>query len=72
MAEQLRADGMEFIDAAGNAFLNQPPLYLFIKGNRPPEPPKQGRTKCGLMMNGCDPRLRRPSGDGEPEVACMG
>jgi hypothetical protein len=55
MAEQLRADGMEFIDAAGNAFLNQPPLYLFIKGNRPPEPPKRGRTKrvfkpAGLRM----------------------
>ncbi len=55
MAEQLRADGMEFIDAAGNAFLNQPPLYLFVKGNRPPEPPKQGRTKrvfkpAGLRM----------------------
>lgn len=55
MAEQLRADGMEFIDAAGNAFLNQPPLYLFIRGNRPPEPPKQGRTKrvfkpAGLRM----------------------
>jgi hypothetical protein len=55
MAEQLRADGMEFIDAAGNAFLNQPPLYLFIKGNRPPDTPKQGRTKrlfkpAGLRM----------------------
>ncbi|MCX5908333.1 MAG: hypothetical protein NTY64_14400, partial [Deltaproteobacteria bacterium] len=55
MAEQLRADGMEFIDAAGNAFLNQPPLYLFVKGNRPPAPPRQGRTKrvfkpAGLRM----------------------
>ncbi len=55
LAEQLRADGMEFIDAAGNVFLNQPPLYVFIKGNRQMEPLRQGRTKrvfkpAGLRM----------------------
>jgi len=37
MAEQLRIDGVEFIDTAGNAFINQPPIYVFVKGNRPPE-----------------------------------
>lgn len=37
MAEQLRQDGIEFIDTAGNAFINQPPLYIFVKGNRQPE-----------------------------------
>ena len=37
MAEQLRQDGIEFIDTAGNAFINQPPVYIFVKGNRPPE-----------------------------------
>jgi hypothetical protein len=37
MAEQLKQDGIEFIDTAGNAFINQPPLYIFIKGNRPPD-----------------------------------
>jgi hypothetical protein len=37
MAEQLRLDGIEFIDTAGNAFINQPPIYIFLKGNRPPE-----------------------------------
>ncbi len=37
MAEQLRQDGMEFIDTAGNAFINKLPIYIFIKGNRPPE-----------------------------------
>lgn len=35
MAEQLKSDGLQFIDAAGNAFINQPPLYIFIKGNKP-------------------------------------
>jgi hypothetical protein len=35
MAEQLKQDGIEFIDTAGNAFINQPPLYIFVKGNKP-------------------------------------
>ena len=52
MAEQLRADGLEFIDAAGNAFLNQPPLYVFIKGNRPPELPRDGQAKRAFKAAG--------------------
>jgi hypothetical protein len=35
LADALRAQGIEFIDAAGNAFLNQPPLLVFVKGQRP-------------------------------------
>jgi hypothetical protein len=35
LADALRAKGIEFIDAAGNAFLNRPPLLVFIKGQRP-------------------------------------
>lgn len=34
MADELRQDGIQFIDAAGNGFINQPPLYLFVKGNK--------------------------------------
>jgi hypothetical protein len=37
MAEQLRLGGIEFIDTAGNAFINQPPIYIFVKGNKPLE-----------------------------------
>src|SRR5258708_5809722 len=37
LADTLRDQGVEFIDAAGNAFLNQPPLLVFIKGQRPTE-----------------------------------
>jgi hypothetical protein len=37
LAEVLRARGIEFIDAAGNAFLHQPPLLVFVKGQRPAE-----------------------------------
>jgi hypothetical protein len=35
LADALRAEGVEFIDAAGNAFLNRPPLFVFVKGQRP-------------------------------------
>lgn len=34
LADALRAQGIEFIDTAGNAFLNQPPLLVFVKGQR--------------------------------------
>lgn len=35
LADALRTEGIEFIDAAGNAFLNRPPLLVFVKGQRP-------------------------------------
>jgi hypothetical protein len=37
IAEELRRNGVEFIDAAGNAFINQPPVLIWIRGQRPPE-----------------------------------
>ena len=53
MAEQLKQDGIEFIDTAGNAFINRPPLYIFVKGNRPPDigkhiPVKRAFRPAGL------------------------
>jgi hypothetical protein len=55
MAEQFRLDGIEFIDAAGNAFINQPPIYIFVKGNRVPEdlltaPLKRAFKPAGLRI----------------------
>jgi hypothetical protein len=35
MADQLKQDGLEFIDTAGNAFINNPTFYVFVKGNKP-------------------------------------
>jgi hypothetical protein len=35
MAEALRASGVQFLDAAGNAYLDQPPLLVWIKGEKP-------------------------------------
>lgn len=34
MADTLRGNDIQFIDAAGNGYINQPPVYLFVKGNR--------------------------------------
>ena len=47
MAEKLRENGIQFMDEAGNAYINHPLLYLFIKGNRNPakmKAPEIGRT----------------------------
>jgi len=38
MAENLREQQVQFIDGVGNAFINQPPVYVFVKGNRKSEP----------------------------------
>jgi hypothetical protein len=37
LADQLRAQGVQFIDTAGNAFLNTPPLLIWVKGEKPAE-----------------------------------
>lgn len=34
MADKMREMNIPFIDAAGNAFINEKPLYVFIKGNK--------------------------------------
>jgi len=35
IADQLKGQNIFFIDTAGNAYINEPPLYVFIKGNKP-------------------------------------
>jgi hypothetical protein len=37
IAEQLKKENIQFIDTAGNAYINKPPLYIFVKGNKPPD-----------------------------------
>lgn len=47
LADALRDQGIEFIDAAGNAYLNQPPLLVFVKGQRRTDAiptPERGRA----------------------------
>ncbi|MET0072247.1 MAG: type IV toxin-antitoxin system AbiEi family antitoxin [Candidatus Thiodiazotropha sp.] len=55
MAERLKAMDMPFLDAAGNAYLNAPPVYVYIKGNKPIEkphrkPPTRAFQPTGLKV----------------------
>ncbi|MBI1912819.1 MAG: hypothetical protein HYS21_12570 [Deltaproteobacteria bacterium] len=55
LAEQLKKNGVEFLDAAGNAFINRPPLFIHIKGNRLPEhlkpaTPRRTFRQAGLKV----------------------
>ena len=44
MADRLKEMDLAFIDIAGNAYLNEPPVFVFIKGNRPIERREIGRN----------------------------
>ena len=37
MADRLKEMNIPFLDLAGNAYLNEPPVYVYIKGNKPVE-----------------------------------
>jgi len=54
LADELKQNGTEFLDTAGNAFINQPPLYIFVKGNKPHivkiPPPKRAFRPAGLRV----------------------
>lgn len=45
LAEKLKAQNIAFLDAAGNAYLDQPPVYIWIKGERPTETPATNKVK---------------------------
>ena len=51
-ADMLKKANMPFLDAAGNAYFNEPPVYVFIKGNKPQRKLKTEQPK----------RLFKPSG----------
>lgn len=41
LADLMKRVGMFFMDTAGNAYINKPPLFVFIKGNPPPDKRKR-------------------------------
>lgn len=51
-AEKLRQANVQFVDTAGNAFLNQPPLYVFVTGMRPAENAPRGKTSRAFSTTG--------------------
>lgn len=52
MADELRKKGVQFIDTAGNAYLNAPPLFVFVKGNRPAAVLSVEKTKRAFRPSG--------------------
>jgi hypothetical protein len=67
MAEKLRREGVQFIDTVGNAYLNKPPVYVFVAGKPRPmgtatvkEGPNRAFDRTGLKVVFaflCDPAL---------------
>lgn len=65
MAERLKGMDIWFIDTAGNAYINALPVYVYIKGNKPPEtqkaqPTNRAFTPIGLKIVYallCQPKL---------------
>ena len=55
MAERLKALDMSFLDVAGNAYLNEPPVYVYVNGSKPLErrhrkPPTRAFQPTGLKV----------------------
>ncbi len=65
MAEELKQNGIGFIDTAGNAFIGRHPVHIFVKGNKLRKKPAKTEVKrifkaAGLKMIFaflCDPAL---------------
>lgn len=45
LADLMREMGLFFMDLAGNAYINKPPIYVFVKGNKLAEELKPATTK---------------------------
>ena len=52
MADRMKEMGIQFIDTAGNAYINEPPLFIFIKGNRPIEKYNKERPTRAFQPTG--------------------
>jgi hypothetical protein len=55
MAEKLKENDINFIDTAGNAYINAGPVFIFVKGNKAEKSsvaPSKGKafTRSGLKM----------------------
>jgi len=47
MSERLKEADIQFIDTAGNAYINQKALYIYIKGNKPQQDITNQKNKTG-------------------------
>jgi len=51
-AEELKKNGIQFIDTVGNAYLNYYPIYIFIKGNKLPDKLFETKTHLAFGYSG--------------------
>jgi hypothetical protein len=51
-AEKLKQLNVSFFDTAGNAFLNDPPLYVFVSGRRPEHERHKEKPSRAFMPSG--------------------
>jgi len=68
-ATRLRDNSVQFVDTVGNAYINQPPLYIFVKGNKPEKTkaaPRTGRLFTGVGLKLVYLLLCRPELAGKP------
>ncbi len=52
MAERLKEEKIPFIDAAGNVYLNEPPIFIYVKGNRPQEKFQKEKLRRAFQPTG--------------------
>ncbi len=52
MTETLKAQEIAFLDATGNAYLDQPPLYVWVTGQRPAVRPAAGAPATRAFRTG--------------------
>ncbi|MEQ1544699.1 type IV toxin-antitoxin system AbiEi family antitoxin [Methyloglobulus sp.] len=65
IAERLKEQGIWFLDAAGNAYINHNPIYIYVKGNKPLEKPATRPISRAFQITGlkvvyallCNPEL---------------
>ena len=65
LAERLKAANIWFLDTAGNAYIKQSPLFIYIKGNKPLEKPATRTLSRAFQPTGlkviyaflCNPEL---------------
>jgi hypothetical protein len=52
LADRMREIEIQFIDTAGNAYINEPPLFIFIKGNRALDKDRKDRPTRAFQPTG--------------------
>ena len=50
MGEKLRHENVQYIDNAGNAYINMPNIYVFVKGNKPTTKTKTPKDATGIAF----------------------